>query len=113
MPASKSPPAAGGEQSIEHLQERFQKLNTKKIQAETNLENAKKQLQSLQQEALEKYQTADVAELRKKLDAMKRENEEKRRAYQADLDRIESDLAAVEQKFSSTESNKGNSAESR
>jgi hypothetical protein len=44
-----------------------------------------------------------VDELRRKLDAMKAENEEKRKNYQAELDRIETELATVEEKFASTE----------
>jgi chromosome segregation ATPase len=105
MAASKTttsqPAAAGGEQTIEQLQERYQSLNKKKIQADTNLEHAHKQLAALQKEAREKYGTDDVAELRKKLDQMTAENEAKRRQYQADLDRIEGELQAVDEKFAS------------
>ena len=92
-----------GEQSIEELQQRFQKLDKRKTQAETNLENAQKQLAALHKEAREKYGTDDVAELRAKLEAMKAENDQKRRAYQAELDQIEADLAAVEQKFAAAQ----------
>jgi chromosome segregation ATPase len=90
-------------QSIEELQKRYQKLNTRKIQAETNLENAKTQLERLRQDARENYGTDDVAELREKLDAMTAENEEKRSKYQVDLDRIEAELQAVEQTFAASE----------
>lgn len=86
-------------QSIEELQSRYQKLNTRKIQAETNLVNAKKQLEQLQQEARDKYETDDLVTLRDKLDAMKAANESKRRDYQQQLDRIESELHAVEKRF--------------
>jgi chromosome segregation ATPase len=95
------PDAAGGEQTIEQLQERYQSLNKKKIQAETNLDHAQKQLTALQKEARDKYGTDDVAELRKKLDQMTAENEAKRRQYQVDLDRIEGELKAVDEKFAS------------
>src|SRR6185437_13719532 len=88
-----------GEQTIEQLQKRYQDLNTRKIQAETNLKHAKDLLESLQREAREKYGTDDLAELRTKLDAMKADNEKKRKNYQSALDRIESDLASVEEKF--------------
>src|SRR6187402_1642112 len=102
MAASKtttSQPAPGGEQTIEQLQERYQSLNKKKIQAETNLDHAQKQLTVLQNEAREKYGTDDVSELRKKLAQMTAENEAKRRQYQVDLDRIETELKAVDEKF--------------
>jgi chromosome segregation ATPase len=88
-----------GRQSIEELQRRFQSLNTRKIQSETHLENARKELDRLQQEAREKYGTDDVDELRRKLEQMKADNEEKRRNYQSDLDRIENELAEIESKY--------------
>lgn len=96
--------AAGGEQSIEKLQERFSQLNKRKIQAETNLDNAREQLEKLQAEAREKYGTDDLAALREKLAQMKAENEAKRAAYQEQLDKIEADLADVEQKFAAENS---------
>ncbi len=85
-------------QSIETLHQRYQALHTRKIQSETNLENARKELERLQREAREKYGTDDVDELRRKLEQMKADNEEKRRNYQADLDRIESQLSDIESK---------------
>ena len=66
---------------------------------------ARRQLSALQKDAREKYGTDDVAELRQKLESMKAENETKRRTYQADLDRIESELAQVEQSFAQSNGN--------
>ena len=97
----------GDKQSIEALQRRYQTLNTKKIQAETNLEHAQTQLAKLQQRARDDYETDDVAALRTKLAEMTAENERKRSNYQADLDRIEADLAAVEQTFAASEKARG------
>ena len=91
--------AANGQQTIEQLQERFKKLDKQKIQAETTLKLARDQLESLQKDAREKYGTDDLTELQAKLEAMQAENEQKRAAYQTDLERIESELAAVEQRF--------------
>jgi chromosome segregation ATPase len=88
-----------GRQPIEVLQQRFQSLNTRKIQAETNLDNARKELERLQREARDKYGTDDVDELRRKLEQMKSDNEEKRRSYQSDLDRIESELSEIESRY--------------
>jgi hypothetical protein len=90
-------------QSIEQLQTRYQTLNTRKIQAEAHLESATKQLDALKKEAREKYGTDDVGQLREKLAAMAKENEEKRRAYQSALDQIERDLKVVEDKFAAAE----------
>jgi chromosome segregation ATPase len=88
-----------GRQSIEVLQQRYQSLNTRRIQAETNLENARKELDRLRHEARDKYGTDDVDELRKKLEQMKSDNEEKRRDYQAELDRIEAELGEIETRY--------------
>jgi multidrug resistance efflux pump len=100
--------APSGEQSIEKLQERFQQLNKRKIQAETNLEHARTQLETLQAEAREKYGTDDLAALREKLAQMKAENEAKRASYQEQLDKIEADLASVEHKFAAESSPSSN-----
>jgi hypothetical protein len=91
--------AGDGRQTIEILQQRYQSLNTRKIQSETHLENARKELERLQREAKDKYGTDDVDELRRLLEQMKTDNEEKRRNYQADLDRIESELSEIEAKY--------------
>jgi chromosome segregation ATPase len=101
MASKKTEPAP--QQSIEALQERFQQLNKRKIQAETSLDLARQQLETLKSEAREKFGTDDVAELRAKLDAMKADNERKRHEYQAALDKIETDLAEVEANFAATE----------
>jgi len=102
---------ASSEQTIEQLQSRYRELNTKKIQAETNLKNATEHLTGLKEEARQKFGTDDVAELRKKLEAMKAENEEKRKNYQAQLDQIESDLLGVEKKFAVADVSEGGSGE--
>ncbi|QDT55132.1 hypothetical protein Pan44_31740 [Caulifigura coniformis] len=86
-------------QSIEVLQQRYQSLDRRRIQAETNLENARKELERLQREAREKYGTDDIAQLRSKLEQMKSDNEDKRRSYQSDLDRIESELTDIETRY--------------
>jgi hypothetical protein len=91
-----------GQQSIEELRQRYAKLDKKKIEAETELRGAENRLKELQKEAREKYGTDDVAALRQKLDDLKQENETKRANYQTDLDRIESDLSAVEEKFATS-----------
>lgn len=95
--------ANGAQQTIEQLQSRYEALNTKKIQAARDLEHATRSLDDLKREAREKYGTDDLAALRDKLATMKRENEEKRSKYQADLDRIETELADVERKYAGSE----------
>ena len=90
----------GADQSIEELQERYNQLHTRKIQAETNLKNAEQSLDKLKAQAREKYGTDDLEALQKKLAEMKEENDQKRKDYQQSLDKIEKDLSAVDQKFS-------------
>lgn len=110
-PAS-SQRGGSSEQSIEDLQRRYQGLHTKKTQAETLRDEAKKRLEELKVQAREKYGTDDAAELQKKLDEMVAENARKVAEYKAHLDSIEQGLAEVERKFassasSSTSSNTG------
>ena len=92
------------EQSIEELQSRYSDLNTRKIQAETNLKNAQKQLKQLKQQAIKEYGTDDVEELRKQLDELKTENKRKREEYQASLDEIEQKLAKVDEDYTAAAS---------
>lgn len=100
---------SNSEQSIEELQLRYNGLNTRKIQAETNLKNAEKQLDQLKQQAREKYGTDDVEQLREQLTEMRNENDRKRREYQAELDRIDGELTKVDQEYS--DATEGNSVE--
>jgi hypothetical protein len=92
-----------GQQTIEVLQKRYQTLRDKKVQSETHYQNAQTQLDELKRQAREKYGTDDVSELEQMLAKMRLENEQRRSAYQAELDRIENDLAGVEQSFAAAE----------
>lgn len=92
------------EQSIEELQRRYQGLHTKKTQAETLRDEAKKRLDELKAQAREKYGTDDAAELQTKLDEMVAENARKVAEYKAHLDSIDEGLAEVERKFAASSS---------
>lgn len=93
----------GPMESLEELQERFKKLEQKKYHAEADLSHARKRLSELQQEAMDAYGTDNVEELKKKLSEMKAENERKRADYHEHLEKIESDLTAVEEQFTGEE----------
>lgn len=97
--ATTSNEGATTEQSIEELQQRYQDLHTKKIQAETQRDTAQKSLEELKCQARAKYGTDDLAQLQTKLTEMIAENARKRSTYQAELDKIEQGLAEVERKF--------------
>ncbi len=96
--------AIAEESPIEQLTQKYNDLNTRKIQANNDLKHARARLETLQREARENYGTDDLDELRKKLAAMKADNETKINAYRAELDAIEKGLAEVEAKFSGDES---------
>jgi hypothetical protein len=81
---------------IEQLRKKHKELETKKIAAEANLHNAETQLHALKQQALERWGTDDLAELKQKLEDMKTDNEKKRAAYQDHIQGIENRLAEVE-----------------
>jgi predicted transcriptional regulator len=107
------PPAHAGEQTIEQLQRRYQDLNTKKIQAETQRDGAAKRLAELKAQALEKYGTDDVGRLKERLTEIITENAAKRAKYQEDLDKIDQGLAAVEARFSESGSSTGDGGQLR
>src|SRR3954453_11596306 len=87
-------------QDIETLRKRHTDLDRKRAAAEANLRTANEQLDALRKEARELYQTDDLDELRKKLAAMKDENDRKRTEYQQHLDEIEAGLKQIEQQHS-------------
>jgi predicted nucleic acid-binding Zn-ribbon protein len=82
--------------SIEQLKSEYEKLNKKKIEAETELKGAEKQLKDLQKDAEKEFGTSDVDELTKKLKEMEAKNEKQRSEYQELLDKIAGELAEVE-----------------
>lgn len=83
-------------QSIDNLKTRYEDLNEKRIQSETKLEEAKRQLKQFQKQAIDEFGTDDLDELEKKLEVMKAENEKKRAEFQTQLDDIEEKLAEIE-----------------
>lgn len=86
-----------GQEDIDALKARYEALNKKKIQAETNQEAAEKRLKELKAQALHDYGTDNLDALKQKLDELKSENERKRAEYQNHLEAIEAKLASVEQ----------------
>ena len=86
-------------QEIEELRRRYDDLNQKRIRTDANLQNARKRLEELQEQAKKDFGTDDLDKLRAKLTEMKSENERKRSEYQESLDRIECELAEVEQQY--------------
>ena len=91
-----------GQEDIDVLKARYDALNKKKIQAETNHEAAENRLKELKEQALRDYGTDSLDALKQKLDELKAENERKRAEYQAHLETIESKLADVEKQHKET-----------
>ena len=92
-------PAADEPQTIETLKKRFDDLRHEKTKAETHLDVAQKRLEELKEKARETYGTDDLEKLKEMLEAMRRENLEKRAAYQASLQRIEDELQKVDERY--------------
>jgi molecular chaperone GrpE (heat shock protein) len=86
-------------QNIEELRRRYDDLNQKRIRTDANLQNARKRLEELKDQARKDFGTDDLEELRAKLTEMKSENERKRAEYQESLDKIERELSDVEQQY--------------
>jgi hypothetical protein len=96
MPSAKTRTGTAAEQQdIERLKQRFTDLNVKKIQADTKLRESQSRLDELKRQAREQYGTDDLDELKRKLQAMKAENERLRAEYQQHLDGIEAELDRV------------------
>ena len=87
---------SGDAQTIQELRARYDALNTRRIQVTVQLESARTQLSTLQEQAREKYGTDDIEELQAKLEEMRADNERQRAEYQASLEAIEADLLAVD-----------------
>jgi hypothetical protein len=93
------------QQTIEDLKKRYSVLHEKKITAQADLNNAKKDLANLKKSAREQFGTDDLDELRAKLKQMKEDNERKRSEYQAHLEKIEAELTEVDRKFAEASEN--------
>lgn len=89
--------------SIEELTNEYERLNERKIQAQTQLDEATNRLRELQEEAEKEFGTSDVEQLQAKLEQMESENERRRQEYQELLEGIASDLEKIEQESPDTE----------
>lgn len=95
--------SSGESQTIERLQARYESLNEQKIKVSAQREHAQQRLEELKTQAQDQYGSDDVEQLAAMLKQMKSKNEEMRSQYQAALDGIDQDLAAINEKFSATE----------
>jgi chromosome segregation ATPase len=82
--------------SIDDLRKRYEQLKEKRVVAETRLSQTKDTLDQLKKEAQEQWGTDNLAELEAKLAKQQAENERLRISYEASLQKIESDLKAIE-----------------
>jgi predicted nucleic acid-binding Zn-ribbon protein len=98
-PSNPSAASTVSQLSIEQLQQKYDELNRRKIQAETRHRDASDQLQTLRSQALATWGTDELDELKLKLVKMQEENESRRAKYQADLQSIEAKLQAIDQKY--------------
>ena len=94
---------SGENQTIEQLQTRYEGLNEQKIKVSTQREHALQRLDELKSQAKQQYGSDDVERLSIMLKEMKSKNEEMRSQYQATLDGIDRDLAAIDEKFADSQ----------
>ncbi|MEM7455453.1 MAG: hypothetical protein AAF456_13965 [Planctomycetota bacterium] len=90
--------------TIEQLKQRFDKCSHDKTRIETQLKTAQENLNKLKKEALEQHGSDDLKTLKAQLAEMKKENEARRAKYEQLLDKIESDLADIEEQFTGEDS---------
>ncbi len=95
MARGTTPDAAVGE--MDRLRKRYEDLSRKKTVCETNLENARRNLEGLRAQAREQYGTDDLEALRAQLEEMKAENQRLQDEYRSSLEAIEANLKDVDQ----------------
>ena len=93
---TKAKTAGSDIRTIEQLQEDYNRLNERRIRAQSELDNAEERLKELQNEADDKFNTHDVKELEEMLRKMEVENETRRADYQKQLEGIHADLQKIE-----------------
>jgi len=86
-------------QTIEELQARFEDFKEQKLVVEVQKKSALEKLNEIKKEALDKWGSDDLDELKSSLKKMKKENEQKRARYQKSLDDIEQNLAEINEQF--------------
>ncbi|HPB30284.1 MAG TPA: hypothetical protein PLB62_02410 [Candidatus Sumerlaeota bacterium] len=86
-------------EEMEKLRKRFETLDRKRIQTETSLAHAEKDLKTLQEKAREEFGTDDPEELARRLEEMRAENERLCREYREHLDAIESGLNDIDRRY--------------
>lgn len=86
-------------QTIEELQARFENFKEQKLVVEVQKKSALEKLNEIKKEALDKWGSDDLDELKSSLKKMKKENEQKRDRYQKSLDDIEQNLAEINEQF--------------
>ncbi|MEZ6126944.1 MAG: hypothetical protein R3C49_27825 [Planctomycetaceae bacterium] len=82
--------------TIEQLTQQYHTLNERKIQAQTQLQEAQKRLEELQRQAEKDFGTSDITALQNRLKQMETENEKRRSDYQQLLAGIQADLQKIE-----------------
>lgn len=89
-------PDAALERELAGLKADYEKLREEKVRAEQTLAHLEAELEELRREALEEYGTADTAELKDRLAAMREENARMVAGYREHIARIREGLAALE-----------------
>jgi phage shock protein A len=80
---------------IDKLKDRYNRLNTLKIQSERDLDHANKELEKLKEQARAEFGTDDWRELNQRLEELEKENVSKRSEYDKLLTEIETRLKTI------------------
>jgi len=84
------------QREFEQLRGRHERLRDQRIQAETRLEGLEEDRRRLEAEAVERWGTADVEALEKRLAEMQAANRRRLDDFRRALDAVESELEAIE-----------------
>lgn len=91
-----SPQDKAVQEKLEGLKGDYKKLETKRIQTETNIKTLEAELEKLQEQAQKSYGTSDLEELKKLLEKRRQENETLVAEYEQHIQGIKERLAEIE-----------------
>lgn len=84
------------EQELATLKKQYDQLKERKVRTEQNLENIKKQLADLEEQAMQEFGSSDPADLEQILERKRQENAELVRRYKEHIQSVSNDLAKLE-----------------
>jgi len=84
------------EQELGELRRRYELLHEKRVRTEQDMSNLSRQLDTLREQAMERYGTSDISELQQLLEEKRQQNERLVAEYKEHITTIQNDLLTVE-----------------